>query len=80
MNQRLKKIVQSVMEFQANPPEVDDDGDEILMDSGFLLQAALVKQGLQDEFSEDDLYRALSELGVPPDDQASFFENLASWV
>lgn len=79
MNSKLKKIVQEVKSFQANPSE-DREGDEIIMDSSLLLQLALVKQGLLDEFSEDDLYRALAELGVPADDQPSWFESLAGWV
>lgn len=79
MNSKLKRIVQEIKGFQANPSE-DGTGDEIVMDSSLLLQLALVRQGLQDEFSEDDLYRALAELGVPADEQPSWFESLAGWV
>lgn len=79
MNPRLRRLVQEIKSFQPNPPD-DDNGDEIVMDSSLLLQLALVRQGLLDDFSEDDLYRALEELGVPEDDQASWFESMAAWV
>lgn len=77
MDPRLRRIVQEVKGFQSNPP---DEDDEIVMDSSTLLQLALIKQNLESEFSEEDLYRALEELGVPEDDQVAWFESMGSWV
>ncbi len=78
MDPRLKKIVQEVRGFQQNPPSEDDD--EVVMDSSMLLQLALIKQNLLEEFTEEDLYRALDEIGVPPEDQVSWFESMGAWV
>lgn len=73
MNAKLAAIVEGVKTHQMNP------GGPAL-DAGKLLQTALVARGAQTEFSEDDLFRALDTLGVPEEDQISWFEDLASYL
>jgi hypothetical protein len=61
---------------QSNPsPE-----DEVTPDAGWLLQLELLRSGDKDSFSEDELIEALIALGVPEDDVASWFEDLASYL
>lgn len=71
MNPKLRRIVEDIMRFQPNPP------DEIV-DGSLLLQMELVESG--ERYSEDDLFQALKMLGLPPEEQASWFERFASWV
>lgn len=75
MDARLEKIVNQVQQkqFRMNP-----DGE--MVDGSMLLQIELMQQGLGTQFNEDDLFAALDKLGVPQDDQISWFESMASWV
>lgn len=72
MNPSLKRIVEGIKAFQSNPEPAD------LVDGSLLLQFELVKCG--ESYSEDDLFEALDSLGVPEQEQASWFERFASWV
>ncbi len=71
MHAKLRTIVQDIMRFKPNPP------DEVV-DGSLLLQIELVERG--ERYSEDDLFEALKMLGLPPEEQASWFERFASWV
>lgn len=75
MDRRLEQIVERVQkqQYRMNP-----DGE--LIDGSMLLQIELVQQALATTFSEDDLFKALDKLGVPQEDQISWFESMASWV
>jgi hypothetical protein len=55
-------------------------GEDPALDVGTLLQTTLLSEGLQNEFSEDDLFRALDALGVAKDDQGDWFESFASYL
>ena len=72
MNPNLKRIVDGIMTFQSNP------GHGEFVDGSLLLQVELLKNG--ESYSEDDLFEALEALGVPEQEQASWFERYASWV
>lgn len=72
MNPSLKQIVEGIKKVQSNP----DQGE--LIDGSFLLQFELVKSG--ESYSEDDLFEALDSLGVPEQEQTSWFERYASWI
>jgi hypothetical protein len=72
VNPKLKRIVEEIRAFQANP----EPGDFI--DGSLLLQFELVKSG--ESYTEDDLFEALDALGVPEQEQASWFERYASWI
>ena len=71
MNAALQRIVDKINSApRANPDEI--------VDGSLLLQLELVQSGAR--FSEDDLFEALKMLGLPPEEQASWFERYASWV
>ncbi len=71
MNAALQRIVDKITSGpRANPDEI--------VDGSLLLQLELVQSGAR--FSEDDLFEALKMLGLPPEEQASWFERYASWV
>lgn len=72
MHPNLKRIVDGIREFQSNPDSND------FVDGSLLLQFELIKRG--ELYSEDDLFEALSTLGVDEQEQASWFERYASWV
>ena len=72
MNPTLKRIVDGIKTFQSNP----DPGE--FVDGSLLLQVELLKNG--ESYIEDDLFEALDALGVPEQEQASWFERYASWV
>jgi hypothetical protein len=78
MDVRLTKLVDRVRstQVQSNPADEDD----VVIDSGWLLQLELLRSGLDLDFSEDELYEALQSLGVPEDDIPSWFEDLASYI
>ena len=74
MDPKLKKIVTDVKETEgglSNPPKVD---------KATRLQKELVSQGLQNEFSEDDIVEAALAMGVPADEIPSWLEDMASWL
>jgi len=75
VDRRLQEIVDRVQQtqYRMNP------GGEIV-DGSMLLQIELIQQGLGTQFNEDDLFQALDKLGVPQEDQISWFESMASWV
>lgn len=75
MDRRLEDIVRRVQQqqFRMNP-----DGE--IVDGSMLLQIELLQQGLGAQFNEDDLFEALDKLGVPQEEQISWFESMASWV
>jgi hypothetical protein len=74
---RLSSIVNRVkaQQYQMNPAA----GGEIV-DGSILLQIELIQQGLGTTFQEGDLFEALDKLGVPQEEQISWFESMASWV
>jgi hypothetical protein len=73
---KLSAIMDRVRTTQANGgPE-----EEVAPDAGWLLQLELLRSGDKDSFSEDELIEALIALGVPEDDVASWFEDLASYL
>lgn len=75
MNSELEKIVKRVMEgYQRNPQE--DDG--LLVDAGTLLQLEILESGM--EFSEADVLRAASLVGVPEGSLIDWLEEMASWI
>lgn len=73
MDPKLAAIVEGVQRLQTNPGGAT-------LDAGKLLQTALVAERAQTEFTEDDLFRALDAVGVPEEDQISWFEDLASYL
>ncbi len=75
MDARLEQIVRDVQQqqYRMNP-----GGD--IVDGSMLLQIELIQKGLGAEFAEGDLFQALDKLGVPQDQQISWFESMASWV
>ncbi len=75
MDKRLMEIVRDIQEqqYRMNP------GGE-MVDGSMLLQISLIQQGLGAEFNEDDLFAALDKLGVPQEEQVSWFESMASWM
>lgn len=71
MNASLQRIVDKIISApRMNPDEI--------VDGSLLLQLELVQSGAR--YSEDDLFEALKMLGLPPEEQASWFERYASWV
>ena len=71
MNASLQRIVEKITSApRMNPDEI--------VDGSLLLQLELVQSGAR--YSEDDLFEALKMLGLPPEEQASWFERYASWV
>jgi hypothetical protein len=71
MDARLKKVVETVEVFAR-------EGDPLAMTTR--LQEVLNVEGLRHTFTEDELREALDRLGVDPDDQDSWFEEMASWL
>lgn len=75
MDRELAAIVRRVKErFQRNPPE----DDELLVDAGTLLQIEILQSGM--EFSEEDVLRAASLVGLPEGRLIDWLEEMASWV
>lgn len=75
MDKELMAIVRHVKErYQSNPPE----DDELLVDAGTLLQLEIVQSGM--EFSEEDVLRAASLVGLPEGRLIDWLEEMASWV
>jgi hypothetical protein len=75
MNRELMGIVQRVKErYQQNPPEDDD----LLVDAGTLLQIEILQSGM--EFTEEDVLRAASLVGLPEGRLIDWLEEMASWV
>lgn len=75
MNKELMAIVRRVKDrFQQNPPE----DDELLVDAGTLLQLEILQSGM--EFSEEDVLRAASLVGLPEGRLIDWLEEMASWV
>jgi hypothetical protein len=75
MDNELSKILQEVKsaQVQMNPGSGEDP-----VDAGWLLMVKLVQSDF--EFTEDELFEALDELGVPEEHQMSWFEDFASYV
>lgn len=75
MDKELMAIVRRVKErFQHNPPE----DDELLVDAGTLLQIEILQSGM--EFTEDEVLRAASLVGLPEGRLIDWLEEMASWV
>jgi hypothetical protein len=75
MNKELMAIVRRVKDrFQQNPPEDDD----FLVDAGTLLQIEILQSGM--EFTEEDVLRAASLVGLPEGRLIDWLEEMASWV
>lgn len=77
MDPRLSKIVADVQDAQMR---MNPNGEGEIVDAGKLLQIELLQHYVASEFSEDDLFRALDALGVPEEDQISWFEDYASYL
>lgn len=75
MDRELMAIVRKVKErFQHNPLEDDD----FLVDAGTLLQIEILQSGM--EFTEEDVLRAASLVGLPEGRLIDWLEEMASWV
>jgi len=70
MDRTLREIVRELKSrFKKNPPEVD---------LSTLLQLEIIRSG--EEYSEEDIFQALRELGFPEEEFVSWLEDMASWV
>lgn len=73
MDARLKKVVaQALRVAQKNPGGA--------VDSGFALQAGLIKAGLKDAYDDEHLREAAKAVGVPDEEFESWMESFASWI
>lgn len=71
MNKLLEEVVVQVEEYQKA-------GDPLAATTR--LQEVLNERDLRYTFTEEELREALDRLGVDPDDQDSWFEEMASWL
>jgi hypothetical protein len=75
MNAELMDIVRRVKaRYQQNPPEDDD----LLVDAGTLLQLEILQSGM--EFTEADVLKAASLVGLPEGSLIDWLEEMASWI
>jgi len=72
---RLQRIVKQAQSGPAMNPGGDDQ-----QDAGTMLQLGLLRSGLKNEFSEDDMFEAAKAVGVPEDDIPSWLEDFASYL
>lgn len=74
MNAALARIVLRVKgRYQDNPADED-----LLVDAGTLLQLEIMHSGM--EFSEADVLRAATLVGLPEGSLIDWLEEMASWV
>lgn len=75
MDPQLKAIVERVKTAQLNP-----DGDDVVVDASQLLQLEILREDLESDFSEEEIFQALEAIGLDENYWVAWLEDFASYV
>lgn len=75
MDPRLRALVDAIVEGTSMGAAAGREPNRTT-----LLQEVIVDEGLEDEFSEDDLTEAVLAVGGSPAEVSGWLEGLASWL